>query len=237
MFGDNFKIKLIDFGFSRQQNPNLDNKTQLGTQGYMAPQIIRGMNYDGKKADVFALGVCIFSIATGQPPFVNADPSQDAYYSCFIQNFDYYWNKQRNQSLREKADPKLIQLIQKTLCLDENERWSMEQILECEFLQRKIDLARVEQEIKSIVDQQSKNHFINEDSDLEFSEDEGYRDNSQRVMLEYNQELDKIETQKVSEMTNGFVMDSNSQEMIHKVYNFFDSLDEIKDIAINTSSI
>lgn len=61
-------IKLCDFGFARL----IDNKTMIesvkGTPLYMAPELIRDHPYN-KKADLWSLGVILFELFVGQPPF------------------------------------------------------------------------------------------------------------------------------------------------------------------------
>jgi formylglycine-generating enzyme required for sulfatase activity/predicted Ser/Thr protein kinase len=75
--------KLVDFGLARQvarvqEEPSLDLEGRgidagtftacLGTPGYMAPEHCRGQPVD-VRADVFALGVILYELVTGQRPF------------------------------------------------------------------------------------------------------------------------------------------------------------------------
>jgi calcium-dependent protein kinase len=63
-------LKLVDFGLSK---PILDTKgknqlkTKAGTPMYMAPEILTG-EYD-EKVDVWAVGVTLYVLLCGQPPF------------------------------------------------------------------------------------------------------------------------------------------------------------------------
>ena len=50
-----------------------------GTLGYMAPEIFQGKGYHGELTDVFALGVVLFGMVFGRPPFRLAD-LKDPYY-------------------------------------------------------------------------------------------------------------------------------------------------------------
>jgi serine/threonine protein kinase len=43
-------------------------RTELGTRGYMAPEISRTHSYD-EKVDFFAAGVILFILLSGFPPF------------------------------------------------------------------------------------------------------------------------------------------------------------------------
>lgn len=40
----------------------------------MCPELILGIAYDAKKADVFSIGTLMFVLLTGIPPFNKADP-------------------------------------------------------------------------------------------------------------------------------------------------------------------
>ena len=44
-------------------------QTVLGTPGYMAPEILENLGYSGDKADIYALGVVLFSLVTKSTPF------------------------------------------------------------------------------------------------------------------------------------------------------------------------
>jgi serine/threonine protein kinase len=44
-------------------------RTALGTQGYMAPEVVHKAEYEGPPVDIFACGVMLFMMVTGKPPF------------------------------------------------------------------------------------------------------------------------------------------------------------------------
>lgn len=62
-------VKVMDFGIAKLAS---SNKTQtdvvLGTPTYMSPEQIAGKKVDGR-SDVFSLGIVLFELLTGQPPF------------------------------------------------------------------------------------------------------------------------------------------------------------------------
>lgn len=60
-------VKIIDFGFGVTSKEKLRNF--CGTPSYMSPQIVTKRDYWGSKADVWACGIILFTLLTGQLPF------------------------------------------------------------------------------------------------------------------------------------------------------------------------
>lgn len=53
--------------------------SQVGSERYMAPEILEGKPYKGTSVDIFALGVTLFAVVTGVMPFerrANKDSDQ-----------------------------------------------------------------------------------------------------------------------------------------------------------------
>ena len=73
--------KLIDFGLGHKiVNGGLgEYDFQLGTFGYMAPEIHKSSVFSIRLADYFALGVILFMMVYGSPPFLEATET-DYYY-------------------------------------------------------------------------------------------------------------------------------------------------------------
>ncbi|HUT79513.1 MAG TPA: serine/threonine-protein kinase, partial [Polyangia bacterium] len=65
ILGPDGLARLIDFSFVRASGPDA---VVRGTVQYMAPEVIEGRSADGR-ADLYALGVTLFELVTGKPPF------------------------------------------------------------------------------------------------------------------------------------------------------------------------
>ena len=66
-------IKLCDFGFARHMSYKTEVLTSLkGTPLYMAPEVVQEQPYN-HTADLWSLGVILYELATGTPPFSAAN--------------------------------------------------------------------------------------------------------------------------------------------------------------------
>ena len=69
LIDDSKKVKIIDFGFSIVTEPDKKLNIFCGTPSYMAPEIVSKINYKGTPADIWALGILLFALLTGNFPF------------------------------------------------------------------------------------------------------------------------------------------------------------------------
>lgn len=63
------EIKIADFGFAKKVLTPNSLTTQCGTPGYVAPEILEGTPYD-TKSDMWSLGVIVYILLGGYPPFI-----------------------------------------------------------------------------------------------------------------------------------------------------------------------
>ena len=57
----------------------------------MAPELILRKPYIGSQIDVFALGVCLFIMYSGTPPFNEAKPDEFYYRCIYHKKHDIFW--------------------------------------------------------------------------------------------------------------------------------------------------
>ena len=75
------RVKIVDFGIARSPGATAVTATGVvvGTPTYMAPELARGEPVDAR-ADLWALGVVLFEMLTGRPPFAG-DSIQATFYA------------------------------------------------------------------------------------------------------------------------------------------------------------
>jgi tRNA A-37 threonylcarbamoyl transferase component Bud32/tetratricopeptide (TPR) repeat protein len=81
LVSDDGRVKVLDFGLAKLREPRFDagestsmltqEGSVLGTAAYMSPEQAEGMAVDAR-SDVFALGVVLYEMATGERPFQGA---------------------------------------------------------------------------------------------------------------------------------------------------------------------
>lgn len=78
-------VKLCDFGFAKKIGHGRKTWTFCGTPEYVAPEIILNKGHD-LSADYWSLGILMFELLTGSPPFSGADPMQT--YNLILKGMD-----------------------------------------------------------------------------------------------------------------------------------------------------
>jgi len=78
MVDDRRQARIMDFGLVKDPGPHDEPLTGtgrvVGTYRYMAPEQARGDAVDGR-TDLYSLGVILYELLAGSPPFVSHDPS------------------------------------------------------------------------------------------------------------------------------------------------------------------
>ncbi|XP_078032614.1 cGMP-dependent protein kinase for isoform X2 [Augochlora pura] len=78
-------VKLVDFGFAKHLDHGRKTWTFCGTPEYVAPEVILNKGHD-ISADYWSLGVLMFELLTGTPPFTGGDPMRT--YNIILKGID-----------------------------------------------------------------------------------------------------------------------------------------------------
>jgi serine/threonine protein kinase len=92
LLDENFQLKLADFGLSTfQEKENAFLFTDCGTRSYLAPEVLAGSPYLGGPADVWSVGVVLFIMLTGNPPFQEATRKDWWFNTIVLNRHDKFW--------------------------------------------------------------------------------------------------------------------------------------------------
>ena len=117
LINDQMRAKLTDFGWSNYLRGIYKRTTICGTPIYLAPEIIFNFGHD-QKLDIWCLGVLMFELLAGQPPWKGDDVTT---VKRNISSLNINWPK--------NMDPDAKDLISKILKYLPEERPTLEEIL------------------------------------------------------------------------------------------------------------
>ncbi|HET7757878.1 MAG TPA: protein kinase, partial [Steroidobacteraceae bacterium] len=118
-------LKIVDFGVAAAQREGDTQLTKtgyvIGSPKYMAPEQILGKKVD-ERADIYALGVILYEIMTGVPPYSRGDHMSVMY--------QHVQGKARTaKDINPSLPPGLSDLIMKAMAVDKAKRFqSMEEL-------------------------------------------------------------------------------------------------------------
>lgn len=131
LLSKHMNIKLADFGFARyctdKSGSRILSQTYCGSGSYAAPEVVSGVPYNPKIADIWSLGVILFIMVNSSMPF------DDTNLNKLLQD-----QRAKRYQFSAKLDPPptptLRLLINSLLEPDIMQRWNLQRILKCEWL-------------------------------------------------------------------------------------------------------
>jgi len=223
-----FNLKVADFGYASKQGIN---QTAVGTEDYMAPEVLQQKPYSGKIVDIFGAGLILFMMVSQSKAFLKASPS-DAYYKNLVSNRpDKFWKSHTEN----KGDPDFYtdeykNLVNQLFAYSPCHRLTLSEIKEhpwytgelptkddikSEFKRRKADLDDEQRrqkeedpasfEFDPEVFKNKVHRGLGDDEDEEFTE-EAKASEAEREELEYDDDFKKytqfFSTSKIDELWN-----------------------------------
>jgi serine/threonine protein kinase len=119
LLDDNFNPKVADFGLCSLSKSNKLLKTPCGSPLYAPPEIIQNQSYDGKAADIWSLGILLYTMVTGTLPWTTDNR---------IQLFQQI--KRADIDIPPYFSPALQDLLANMLHRDPTRRFSIAEVLE-----------------------------------------------------------------------------------------------------------
>src|SRR3984885_1053264 len=119
LINDEGLLKIVDFGVAAAQREGDTQLTKtgyvIGSPKYMAPEQILGRKVD-ERADVYALGVMMYEMLTGIPPYSRGDHMAVMY--------QHVQGKARTpQQVNPALPPGLSDVVMKSMAVDKNKRY------------------------------------------------------------------------------------------------------------------
>jgi eukaryotic-like serine/threonine-protein kinase len=118
-------LKIVDFGVAAAQREGDTQLTKtgyvIGSPKYMAPEQILGKKVD-QRADIYALGVMLYEMTTGVPPYSRGDHMSVMY--------QHVQGKARiPKDVNPNLPPELSDLVMRAMAVDKNKRFqTMEEL-------------------------------------------------------------------------------------------------------------
>jgi polo-like kinase 1 len=132
---DKMELKVGDFGLATKLEFDGERKrTVCGTPNYIAPEILEGKSGHSYEVDIWSLGVIIYTLIIGKPPF-ETNNVKETYKRI---KMDYY-SFPENAIISEPAK----ELIQSILVLDPTKRPKLEEIANSNFFKMGISIPKV----------------------------------------------------------------------------------------------
>jgi len=132
MLGTDFQLKVIDFDQSQLLNEK--TATSRGTKGYRAPELIKGTCVNLTAADIYSIGVILYTLKSGEFPFLEQEEGADGVDDIdsvfsFNTNNEAFWRaKAENKEDNEFFSDDFIELVNGLLENDAEKRFTIEDI-------------------------------------------------------------------------------------------------------------
>lgn len=114
-------LKVADFGHAGifATGWDLFSTGMMGSMWHLSPEQLKGQCYSGEKIDIWALGILLYRLLCGVPPFFSSDANE---FINSIMNLDYKFPDHLSKEVQD--------LIRHLLILNPEERWDLDRILE-----------------------------------------------------------------------------------------------------------
>ena len=203
LLNDKKILKIIDFGLSHEFNGEELLKTKCGSPSYAAPEIIKGLPYDGFKTDVWCCGIILYAMVCGYLPF-EGDNNKILFKNIV----------ECKPDIPEYLSEDTQDLISSILKPEPNDRLTIEQIKEHDFYLRGKNLCDIDYpKMQRLLNQ--KRYNMNKDNSLKNEIDVGLDDVefiNQKINITIDNESDNLEKDNDSDI---MIIDKKDEDKIN----------------------
>jgi len=240
LFDNDFNLKIVDFGFSyiykKGENPRTLMRTELGTKGYMAPEILDHAKYT-EAADIFAAGVILFIMLAGFPPFQDAQSNDWWFDKIKKKKYRLFWMAHERTA---KFTTEAKDILQRMLAADPTERITVEQIKATDFFNAQHP---DKNGLRSLLTRRKQE--VDAKKEAERADGAVTRDTFQESVVTYMETMEPGTTLQLkglvqSEMRNDFAAIENKEQLKNlytKIAEEFVSMGRLKELSVDEVDI
>ncbi|GES89186.1 kinase-like domain-containing protein [Rhizophagus clarus] len=122
-------IKLTDFGLAKFINKSHILTARCGSEEYAAPELMSGKPYDGRKTDLWSLGVILYALLVGYLPFnLEAGQTRRQFFSKILRADFTFPNSEKETGRKSMISNEGKDLVKKILQINPQKRLSLNEI-------------------------------------------------------------------------------------------------------------
>jgi len=202
------ELKLGDFGLAAKlEYDGQRRRTVCGTPNYIAPEVLEKKNGHSYEVDIWSLGVVMYTMLFGRPPFETADVK-----------LTYKRIKMNSYSFPEniKVDSTAKKLISSILNLDPSKRPSLDAIADHDFFKMYHSVPLI-LPLSTLSCPPSQNYIA------QFAKNDSRFQNGQNEYVNQNSNQNNLDLHRRNESNNGYKNPMNSSRNNNKDLNNFNS--------------